>query len=496
MDDGMPERSESDLDLEVTDISHSGHLRASRSRLQSRSPLQRFRRLLTAIGIMALLLVVVALDLSGRLNPEQFIPEPPAPLTLRPQLEGMTCLIDAAWSLAGTRIALLGDQHALSCPASTVARQSGLVTVFDTTSGRLLATLHPDDAIVGAIETFARHVAPGSIPSAEQIAAVITYRKVLWSPDDNQLALTFSFEPTSTQMNLHVPSGQPDDLQGVLLLDTNGAHPKVILHVVKELYGLSPLEWDIHTGTSVATPPAAAYPAFGVLMPALIYRWQTDATPVSLIPLTSVVPPSAPPPGPVGNPDGGRSFTIWQPGVVTGVGPPGDDGQLNYLPGVYQLNGAFVVWSPDGRYLLDSVIPQALLELPGTPLPTPDQLSASGMDGVPLLPVRDTGLAQALRAQNPINLIGMYVAWRPDGRVLASYAPQTLLAVPPVSLFDCATGRRLNVALPPTLGEPSIAPPLPGQSTLLRWSPDGKHLLLYALPLGQVVLFGPQQLAP
>jgi hypothetical protein len=189
MDNGVHKESESDFDLEVTDISRSGHLRSSPSPLQNRSPSQRFRRLLTALGILALLLVVVALDLSARLNPDQFLPRPPAPLTLRPQLEGMTCLIDAAWSPAGTRIAVLGDQHALSCQASAVAQQSGLVTVYDATSGRLLATLHTDNVIVRAIETFARRLGPASIPSAAQIAAAIAYQHVLWSPDGKHFLL-------------------------------------------------------------------------------------------------------------------------------------------------------------------------------------------------------------------------------------------------------------------------------------------------------------------
>jgi len=38
------------------------------------------------------------LDVSGRLTPQQFLPKPPAPLTLRPQAQGLSCLLDAAWS--------------------------------------------------------------------------------------------------------------------------------------------------------------------------------------------------------------------------------------------------------------------------------------------------------------------------------------------------------------------------------------------------------------
>jgi hypothetical protein len=513
MDSGgyQDEDAGSDFEVEVADISHSGRLRSSQHQGAGRSPGRRVGRLLTTMGIVTLVLLVLGLDLTGRLTPQQFLAKPslPLPLTLRPQAQGVNCLVDAAWSPQDTRIALLGDKHAPYCPAASSGHKAGIVLVYDATSGTLLATVHPDDGIVRAIEAFAQQMAPkmaptSTPPSAAQIAAAIAYEHVLWSPDGRQLALTFSLAVTSIGLNLFLPDGEPENLQGVLLLETNGAHSQVILQPESAYaYATVAVEWDLHAGTIVATAAApSSYPTFGMLMPAVAYRWQTETgamptpmpTPVAATVLSTAAPPPVPPLGPVGNPDGGSSFTVWQPAVVTGIAQSGPDGQLTHLPGVYELSASFMAWSPDGRYLLDTVIPEGVLELPDAPTPTQDQLSAYGIDGLPQLPLRDVGLAQALRAVNPVNSLGASIAWRPDGRVLAAYAPANVFAVPRVTVYDCATGRQLTALLPPALGATSVATPLMGQVTLLRWSPDGTHLLLYALPLGQVVLWGPQQL--
>ncbi|HEX9412760.1 MAG TPA: hypothetical protein VF916_04595, partial [Ktedonobacterales bacterium] len=422
-DNGAREEAGKDFEVEVADVSRSGQVRESRSLGRRLSPQQRFWRLASASGTVALVLLILALDASGRLNPQQFLPKVPSPLTLRPQMQGMACLLDGAWSPQGMRIALLGSAHDVACPDFGRAGRAGLVTVYDAGSGKLLATLHPDDALVRALQTFAQRMAPASTPpSAKTIAPAIAYQHVLWSPDGKRLALTFSLAVTSTGLNLYLPDGEPGDLHGVLVLDANGARPQSILQV-ESADGPFPDgsfadEWDLQAGAILAAS-ASPFPSFGLLMPALAYRWQTSATPVAATPLSSVAPPPVPPFGPVGNPAGGSSFTIWQPGLVTGVVQRGPAGLLTHLPGVYELTGAFAAWSPDGRYLLDAVAPEGLLELPGTPPPTQDQLNAYGIDGVPLLPLRDAGLAQALRAVNPVNPVGTFITWRPDGRVLA-----------------------------------------------------------------------------
>lgn len=490
MDDGEREESGKDFEVEVADVSRSGQIRTE----QGLSPRQRFWRLASAIGVVALVLLVLVLDVSGRLNPQQFLPKPPPPLILRPRAQGMRCLLDAAWSPRSTRIALLGSQYDVACPDFSPGRHAGLVTVYNAGSGKVLAALHPDDAVVPAIQAFAQRVAPtATTPAATQVAPEIVYQHVLWSADGKRLALTFSVDPNAIGLHLYLPDGDPVDLFGVVLLDANGAHPRVLMHS-EGTYEQVPFEWDLQAGATLAAP-ASPYPTFGVLPPAVAYRWQPDGSLATDTLLSTDAPPPVPPLGAVGNPDGGSSFTIWQPGLVTGVAELSPNGLLTNLPGVYTLSAAFVAWSPDGRYLLDVIIPEGLLELPTTPPPTQDQLNAYGVAGVLFLPLRDAGLAQALRALNPINRVGTSLAWRPDGRVLAAYAPENVFAPHPLIIYDCATGRQLAALLPPAVSETSRNTSLIGQSTiLLRWSPDGTHLLLFALALGQVVVWGPDQL--
>ncbi len=220
------------------------------------------------------------------------------------------------------------------------------------------------------------------------------------------------------------------------------------------------------------------------------YHWQADGTLATDTPLSEIAPPPVPPLAPVGQPDGGSAFTMWQPGFVTGVSHPGPSGP-SHLPGIYVWSTIFAAWSPNARYLLDAIVPATLIELPGMPRPTQDELSAD-LGSVPwFLPMRDAGLLQALRTVNPENPAGTAVSWRPDGRRLATYAPEGLLAPHPLILYDCATGRQVTTLLPPAaVGGAALL----GQSIVLRWSPDGRHLLLFALALSQVVVWGPQQL--
>jgi hypothetical protein len=58
-----------------------------------------------------------------------------------------------------------------------------------------------------------------------------------------------------------------------------------------------------------------------------------------------------------------------------------------------------------------------------------------------------------------------------------------------VSLYDCATGRRLA-----TLPLPRAPISLLGVQAALRWSPDGSRLLLTSAQWGLAVLWGPDQL--
>ena len=70
------------------------------------------------------------------------------------------------------------------------------------------------------------------------------------------------------------------------------------------------------------------------------------------------------------------------------------------------------------------------------------------------------------RANRPIVL----VAWRPDGKAVATF---NLNGDQKVNIYDCATGRLLK-----SLAEPHQPAQFTGVLSALRWSPDGRHLLL------------------
>ncbi|MGH2514694.1 MAG: hypothetical protein ACRDHP_03480, partial [Ktedonobacterales bacterium] len=83
--------------------------------------------------------------------------------------------------------------------------------------------------------------------------------------------------------------------------------------------------------------------------------------------------------------------------------------------------------------------------------------------------------------------LGWDVAWRPDGRVLAAYGISTTVGIiQQVTLYDCATGHVL-ASLNPLLGQGALDGFNGG---LLRWSPDGAHLLAYARASATLTIWG------
>ena len=121
----------------------------------------------------------------------------------------------------------------------------------------------------------------------------------------------------------------------------------------------------------------------------------------------------------------------------------------------------------------------------------PQALKDLGVDQLPVLQVHNKALAQVLHTLsslpdtngNPNGGPSINVSWRPDGRVLA------MDNAGHVDIYDCASGRKLSSLAPST-------PPdrLNGFQDVLRWSPDGTHLLLSSTDWGPMQLWGPGQL--
>lgn len=180
------------------------------------------------------------------------------------------------------------------------------------------------------------------------------------------------------------------------------------------------------------------------------------------------------------DPDGGRSFGLWQPGQIQAIAVlvPGQQ-TPTYL---YVFQTTFAAWSPDGRYFVDQLSMSGLLLPAGRPAPGWAVLRAAQVDQLGTLPIRDTALQQALAHDVPLPArLGPLppgdlapLAWRPDGKALAILNQDNGFTV-----REAATGR-VVMAINLIERPPSSLPP-PGafgtSMNLLLWSPDGTWLL-------------------
>lgn len=426
---------------------------------------------LVRITFVCALLALALLGASGNgpalltllLSGDQTVAGAPLVETLA-QSGGIVCLRDFAWSPDSRYLAFAGNGQECNPDHFVPAR----IDVYDAHTRRLARQLHPDEPILATLRALG---GPQSSSSGYR-PQVITYQSLLWSPDGTRLALTF----------LAVASWDPAQypFDGVLVMDANGSAPRVLLR--REATGSRGslyLEWDLAAGQVVIArqmPPLG--PAPFTAAPALAYIWQ-DGSP-ALVPrgtLTGATPTLLDDLSPVGNPSGGSAVSIWQPGWLeldweTGVGDI-------HAAGLYTWHTAFSAWSPDGRYLVDLLGTAAQIEALG--FRAPDRpLVNNSLSQLPLLPVRDAGLEHVLEGliDTPRNAgpPAPWLAWRPDGRVLAAQDPAG------VAFYDCATGRLLGVRSPP-----AAQITLSGEPVAARWSPDGTML---ALPNGALLSIG------
>jgi hypothetical protein len=451
-------------------------------RWQHPSGRRRFR-LLTTFALLLLLILVILFGLqsgflanlgnriSSRLatqssqhgsKPFTGVTIAPARIILPPKSAQM-CVADAAWSPESVYLAFFGYQGDCSLQTYTPS----LLTVYATASGKLVSEIRPDDALFRAFHT--------QYPKFQKSA--ISYTHVLWSPAGHQLALTCSILAQDQQ-------GFESFFDGLLLAGPDGGHIRVLLQLGHQPFSFSYAEWDLVRGQELVTPPAPSIEAPGMLVtiaPASMYRWGTKG---ALVLQAQAVQTATPPEhgsGPVGNPDGGDFFTPWQPGVATLVTATGN-GRTS-LPGVYTWNTAFAAWSPDGRYVLDRVAIGGWFALPGRSGATQQALVALGLEQLPPLQVRDAALLQILQASSSLSDLNMtMVAWEPGGSMLAAI---DTLGGSTVELLDCATGKRAASLLLPS---PQFANFL-GGVMILRWSPEGKHLLLFDPQLSTAIIW-------
>ncbi len=361
--------------------------------------------------------------------------------------DDIRCPSQAAWSPDSTYIAILGytqpcarDNYVPAQIDLYAASPVHRVAYWQPNEVILRALLHPPGIPPRLDFQLARK------PGAYSTVPPIRYLQMLWSPDGKRLAIIFD-APTRAKT-----------YEGVFLADVDSGHARVMLY--PEPWQIDParwkpLKWNVQTGTAVE---------FKMPAPALSYTWNAHDNLVPLVPLNSVkrslyalLPP--------GNPAGGRTFSIWQPGQLAIL-------SLMHMPAAYLWSSSFASWSPDGRFLITNFTVSGLMEPPGRAFPSSSALKSLGVKGVAQVPAHDRALISAAASAST-------VAWNPTGTLLAVYDLSGF-----VDLYDCQTGKHLRLL------KPAVIQPLSGSTVRLIWSPDGRFLLLSSAQWGLVTLWG------
>ncbi|HEY1390134.1 MAG TPA: hypothetical protein VGF38_16475 [Ktedonobacterales bacterium] len=364
--------------------------------------------------------------------------------------DNLHCPSAAVWSPDNKHIAVLAQLGACTIDVAGVIEPT-VVALFDT-QGKLERLFYPDSVALGKSAPTSPLPTPAAAAPLTTVATNAQYFAMSWSPDGGRLALVYQITFQHDQDSY----GKVES--GVILLPTDGGAGEKLAGFNQSQFDL----WDLQAHKQIHVDNTAQ-------VFALAYEWTAEGalTPVD----------DAPTSGPIGDPARGQRFTIWQPGSVN----------LDRTKQSLDFGASYMVWSPDGRYLVPYFGSGGELAQ-----------GASGLaplnDGSYQLPYRDKALlvaASQLKSPSNPNASMMPVSWRGDGRLLAAMAPNPLIdlilkngdgtvipdATEHIVIYDCATGaKRLTLAtkrLANRLQTASIVP-----TPVLRWSSTGQQLVL------------------
>ncbi|HEX8997612.1 MAG TPA: hypothetical protein VF812_16415 [Ktedonobacterales bacterium] len=435
---------------------------ATRLDAPPRSPWRRIGSTLSVLAVIVVIGVVVANILGVlRLNTR---PMPATVLRLNPIGDGLSCVTEIAWSPNGKLVAAMGNT--VRCGGSAQNSQTGTVYLYDAHSGKLTAQLHPDAAVFKAYAV-QQYIAAN--PTAARGVTSLLYAGMTWMPDSRALVFQFSLESS--------PSAGSESIvmivNGILSLSIkDSAASSVWLNAIQPNPNLPFVNWDLTTGGTSQSPMPAA---------ATAYRWGADG---------QLIPDNSSSAGPVGAPNSGDRFTIWQSGVLE-YAERAPDPQTSSTADVQDVmwNTNLSPISPDGRYFYGYFPAYGSLTPPSTQHVFARERRIAPRDKALL------ALAQQMTQDaHPTTFTHMFVTWRPDGRYLAALPANAkapaLASAFTVSIYDTTTGKLIKQLTPSLAG---LQPGAAGVETL-AWSPDGAHLLLSDNFYGSITIWGPDQL--
>lgn len=431
---------------------------------------QRALRVAVSAGSVLLALTILLAGFYGmRPRLHLFESTPPAPRVILTAHADLNDVTDAVWSPDGRLIAVLGSQNG-SGYTGLEREPPPSVVIFDARTGSVQRSYSLDSEIYPAlINALGQDLVLGASPAGISDGNLLVFSSLQWSPNGREIAVPFYYvvRPISRDILIN----------GLALADTRGPHVRVLIQ-----RQMSPQQrfrgWDVAAGRMIQLSPNSG----DTLSLGFAYTWAKgdQLTPTNFV--SAALPPRAESLSPIGNADGGRSFSIWQPGRLVPVSDISEGpGQANY-----SWQPTILTWSPDGLVLSMlgpspvSVLPRATAAGPAPAKPTYAVIRArdAAMDALLTTP--------PAQAQN-----GWQLAWRPDGSELAVYGP--IVREPSsVSIRSTRTGDSLA-----SLTLPRVAPKDQTQSgtiALLRWSPDGTHLLFFSSLFGALYVWGPATL--
>lgn len=318
---------------------------------------------LVAIAVLLVMAVAGGLVAHSVISPASKSTQPTlTSLIISPAESNFSCPRDIAWSPKSTSLALLGYQGYCAQSVPTIySYHPGIIILDDITSGKQTSTLHPDDSIAAAlglkpptVATPMSGVAPADRNTSRQ---VIDYGHLLWSPDGKQLAVTFTVSVATAEAgSTNFVTSVTD---GVLLMSPSGGETRILSHrrASGEVYSG---HWNLSTSTYIPLPVASPspddsngnwYANVALIPPSLRYQWNNAGELLPVAPLNTTSAPVSQQAAPVGLADGGKEFTVWQPGVAQIITHNHAEPPRPLKAPVETWQTSFASWSADGSYV-------------------------------------------------------------------------------------------------------------------------------------------------
>ena len=426
----------------------------------------RRRGVIVGVSLGLLVVIVVGAIFGARAYLTRRAAAQPKPVLRLDPLgqSNLGCLQSLVWSPDGSELAALGALQG-NCGGASPDAPTDAIAIYSVSSGKLITLLKPDLTIFdsAAVKQFAA-------TNNETAQPMNVYLQGLtWTHDQQALVMTYS-------VIIQLPEGQSGatpGMFGVLRLGLrNAALTKLWANPLSNTITNGALpRWDLTTGDLSHVP-----------------QWTGSSTSYMWFEGGQIAPTGTDSGKPIGSPDTGQMFSIWQAGVLqqsTFSDLP------NSAPQEVVWGSQFAVLSPDDRYYFPYFPAYGVL-VPPSPKPLHAQVQQIEPRDGALLDLAKTLVATPPTRGQPAQVL---VTWRPDGQLLASttmYNPGSnpnTSATPQftVTLHDTSSGKVIARLTPNFNGFQN------GQAgqEMLSWSPDGKHLALVDNVYGAITIWGP-----